>query len=37
MKGQGAAYWPENYPRLRATEKRYDPDGLFTFPQAVRA
>lgn len=33
----GPAYWGRNYPRLQAVKKQYDPYGLFTFPQAVRA
>ncbi len=32
----GAAYWSDSYPRLQQVKKRYDPNELFTFPQAVR-
>ncbi len=37
IRDYGSAYWGANYPRLRAVKKQYDPAGLFTFPQAVRA
>jgi FAD/FMN-containing dehydrogenase len=29
------AYYGANFPRLAAIKKKYDPDGLFTFPQAI--
>ncbi len=32
----GDAYWGANYPRLQQIKRQYDPDQLFTFPQAVR-
>jgi FAD/FMN-containing dehydrogenase len=31
-----AAYWGANYPRLQRVKAKYDPDELFTYPQAVR-
>jgi FAD/FMN-containing dehydrogenase len=32
-----SAYWSANYPRLQSVKKQYDPAGLFTFAQSVKA
>ncbi|MGW4381436.1 FAD-binding oxidoreductase [Kitasatospora sp. NPDC004531] len=33
----GRAYWGDNLPRLQMAARRYDPDGVFAFPQSVTA
>jgi FAD/FMN-containing dehydrogenase len=33
----GTAYWGVNYPRLQSIKKTFDPNALFSFPQAVRS
>jgi FAD/FMN-containing dehydrogenase len=37
LEGWEKAYYGSNYARLQQVKQRYDPDDLFTFPQAVRA
>jgi FAD/FMN-containing dehydrogenase len=36
LTGWEQAYWGTNYPRLQAVKRATDPDGVFSFPQAVR-
>ena len=35
MRGEGFRYYGGNYARLVGIKKKYDPTGLFTFPQAI--
>ena len=35
MQGWERAYYGPNYARLQQVTQRYDPDQVFTFPQAV--
>jgi hypothetical protein len=35
LTGWPKAYYGTNYPRLQQVKAKYDPHGLFTFPQAI--